>query len=255
MEPARSCATLNQMHPAASSEPDTVCPIPGGFLVAVEGIDGSGKTTQIELLTKFCSENRLAHVVSKEPTQGKYGMLIRNSAAQGRLSVQEEVEILRKDRQEHVENLIAPALQAEKIVILDRYYFSNAAYQGAHGADADRILADNERFAPQPDLLIILDLPPETGIARIRKRGDQPNKFESVASLEQARAIFRQIQRPYKREINAEAGVEWVSFWVGKYFQAAAANKIATKDFSLNGLRRTIEFFGGTVTKSVPVTA
>ena len=231
------------------------CPIPGGFLVAVEGIDGSGKTTQVELLAKFCSENRLAHVVSKEPTKGIYGMQIRNSAIHGRMSVQDEVDILRKDRQEHVENIIAPALRAEKIVILDRYYFSTGAYQGARGADADLILADNEQFAPQPDLLIVLDVCPQTGIARIKNRGDQPNKFESIASLEQARAIFKRMQRPYKREINAEAGIEWVSFWVGKFFQAAAANKIAARDFSINGLRRTIEFFGGTVGEPLSVIA
>src|SRR5262245_23410116 len=237
------------MDPSSSAEPGMACPIPGGFLVVLEGIDGSGKSKQIELLAKFCSENRLAHVVSKEPTNGEYGMQIRNSATHGRFSVQEEVEILRKDREDHVKNVIAPALRAEKIVILDRYYFSTAAYQGAQGADVDRILADNERFALQPDLLIVLDVRPETGIARIKNRGDQPNKFESMASLEQARTIFRQIERPYKREINAEVGIEWVSFWVGKFFQAAAANKIATRDSSVNGLKRAIEFFGGELTE------
>jgi len=237
------------MRPSSSPESALACPIPGGFLLVLEGIDGSGKSKQIELLAKFCSENRLAHVVSKEPTNGKFGTQIRNSATHGRFSVQEEVEILRKDRAEHVKNVIAPALQAEKIVILDRYYFSTAAYQGAHGADVEMILADNERFAPQPDLLIVLDVRPETGIARIKNRGDQPNKFESMASLEKARSIFRQIQRPYKREINAEVGIEWVSFWVGKFFQAAAANKIAARDFSVNGLKRAIEFFGGEVTE------
>ena len=210
------------------------CAIPGGFLVAIEGIDGSGKTTQVEMLAKFCSENRLAHVVSKEPTNGKYGMQIRNSAIRGRMSVQDEVDILRKDRREHVENVIAPALLEEKIVILDRYYFSTAAYQGAHGADADLILADNEQFAPQPDLLIVLDVCPQTGIARIKNRGDQPNKFESVASLEQARAIFKHMQRPYKREINAEAGIEQVSSSVRNFFLAAVRNKIAARDVSVN---------------------
>lgn len=243
------------MHTPKSTEQAPACPIPGGFLVVVEGIDGCGKTTQIELLARFCTENRLAHVVSKEPTKGKYGMQIRNSAHHGRMSVQDEIDLLRKDRQEHVEDVIAPALRAEKIVILDRYYFSTAAYQGAHGADADLILADNERFAPQPDLLIVLDVSPQTGIARIKNRGDQPNKFESAATLEKARAIFQQVQRPYKREIDAEAGIEWVSFWVAKFFQAAAANKIAARDFSVSGLRRTIEFFGGTIAEPVSATA
>src|ERR1700754_528005 len=100
------------------------CPIPGGFLVAIEGIDGAGKTTQIQLLARFCEENRLAHVVSKEPTNGRYGQMIRDSAQRGRMSVEQELEVLRQDRMEHVRELIGPALAREQIVILDRYYFS-----------------------------------------------------------------------------------------------------------------------------------
>jgi dTMP kinase len=208
------------------------CPIPGGFLVAIEGIDGSGKTTQVELLAKFCSENRLAHVVSKEPTKGKYGMKIRDSATHGRMSIDDEVEILLKDRAEHVENVIAPALRKEEIVILDRYYFSNAAYQGAHGADAESILAENERFAPQPDLLIFLDVRARTGIGRIKSRGDEPNKFETIESLEKARLIFKQVQRPYKHEIDGEAGIEQISSSVRDLFQAATERKRRPMSFS-----------------------
>src|SRR5438094_4143929 len=115
-----------------------ICPIPGGFLVAVEGIDGSGKTTQAERLARYCDEKRLTYILSKEPTSGKYGQLIRNSASHGRLSVEEETDILLKDRREHVDQVIQPALDQEKVVILDRYYFSTAAYQGA--ADPETIL-------------------------------------------------------------------------------------------------------------------
>src|SRR6266446_3520306 len=93
------------------------CPIPGGFLVAIEGIDGSGKTTQAQLLAKFCEENRLSFVLSKEPTSGKYGRQIRDSAIRGRLSVEQEIDILDNDRREHVEKIIAPALQDQRIVI------------------------------------------------------------------------------------------------------------------------------------------
>src|SRR5437867_13279947 len=109
-----------------------IYPLPRGFLVAVEGIDGSGKTTQVERLARYCDEKRLTYILSKEPTRGKYAQLIRNSASRGRLSVQEQMDILLKDRREHVDQVIRPAPDQEKAVILDRYYLSTAAYQAAH---------------------------------------------------------------------------------------------------------------------------
>src|SRR5438046_10297562 len=179
-----------------------ICPIPRGVLVAVEGTERSGKTTQAERLARYCDEKRLTYILSKEPTSGKYGQLIRNSASRGRLSVEEEIDILLKDRREHVDQVIQPALDQEKVVILDRYYFSTAAYQGA--ADHEIILSRTEAFARQPDLLVILDVSPQTGLQRIRERGDEPNKFETLDSLERARAIFNQIDRPYKIGLNSE---------------------------------------------------
>src|SRR5947207_14639164 len=110
--------SLFDMRTQRSIDSAMTCPIPGGFLVAIEGIDGSGKTTQAQLLAKFCEENRLSYEMSKEPTKGKYGRQIRDSAIRGRLSVAEEIEILDSDRREHVEKIIAPALRDEKIVIL-----------------------------------------------------------------------------------------------------------------------------------------
>jgi dTMP kinase len=200
-------------------------PIPGGFLVAIEGIDGCGKTTQVELLAEYCSANNLPHVLSKEPTNGKYGTLIRESAASGRLSVEEEMDLLLKDRAEHVANVINPALQEGKVIILDRYYFSMAAYQGARGIDPNSILAENEAFAPQPDLLVVLDIAHPAGIDRINQRGDQPNNFETAESLEKARAIFKNIQRPYKHEINAGEGIEAVRAKIEQLFQMALGKK------------------------------
>src|SRR5947207_15097380 len=98
-----------------------ICPIPRGFLIAVEGIDGSGKTTQAERLARYCDEKRLTYILSKEPTRGKYGKLIRNSASHGRLSVEEEIDLLLKDRREHVTHVIQPTLDHKKVVILYNY--------------------------------------------------------------------------------------------------------------------------------------
>ena len=221
-------------------------PIPHGFLFAVEGIDGSGKTTQAQRLARYCQEKGLSYILSKEPTSGKYGQLIRNSASRGRLSVEEEIEILLKDRREHVEQVIQPALNEKKVVILDRYYFSNAAYQGAQCVDPEVILSRNEAFAPQPDLLVILDISPQTGLQRIRERGDEPNKFETLDSLERARAIFSQIDRPYKVALNGEDAVDMIGSALMHAFQRAAAEKIAKFDLSPGDVNRMRQLFGGT---------
>ena len=73
------------------------------------------------------------------------------------------------DRRTHVENSIKPALQEKKIVILDRYYFSTIAYQGAIGLDPIEIKKENELFCPIPEIVFLLTIPPRVGIRRIQK--------------------------------------------------------------------------------------
>lgn len=170
-----------------------------GFLVAVEGIDGAGKTTQVARLADAMKKEGLDVVVSKEPTNGKWGSLLRRSATEGRLSPEAELAAFLEDRKEHVAELIRPALERRALVILDRYYFSTMAYQGLHGVDPEHLRQLNEEFAPVPDLLVILDLDPEASLARIEGRGDQANHFERVHLLEQSREIFQRYIEPNPR--------------------------------------------------------
>lgn len=102
---------------------------PGGLLIAIEGIDGAGKTTLARRLTTTLEAAGARVVLSKEPTNGPWGTKLRQSAATGRLSADEEAELLIRDRHEHVDTLIAPALARGDIVILDRYFPSMVAYQ------------------------------------------------------------------------------------------------------------------------------
>lgn len=171
-------------------------PLPGGFLAAIEGIDGAGKSTLVPVLADFCARENLPCVTSREPTQGPWGRKLRESATRGRLPLAEELELFRRDRAEHVESVIAPALRAGQVVILDRYYFSTAAYQGARGADPAEVIRENETFAPRPDLLLLLDLDPAAGLGRVRARGDRPDEFEHEQELARARAIFRTLDFP-----------------------------------------------------------
>jgi dTMP kinase len=184
------------------AETEKVLPMSGshhfpGYLIAIEGIDGAGKSTLADLVQGLLIAKEFRVIRSKEPTTGQWGRMLRDSALSGRLSLEEEVETFIKDRKEHVETLIIPALREGKVVLLDRYYFSTMAYQGARGVDPNELMRRNEMFAPEPDLLALVDLEPKLGLERIRTRGDRANHFENTGTLEKARAIFNSIQKPY----------------------------------------------------------
>jgi dTMP kinase len=179
-----------------------------GFLLVFEGIDGVGKSTQIQAVAARLRELGHGVVTSKEPTDGPHGRRLRASATTGRLEPQAELELFILDRREHVADLILPALRRGEIVILDRYYFSTAAYQGVRGLDWEEILRRNEEFAPEPDLLVWLDLPPGQSLERIGRRGDVANEFERAQLLEASREIFSRIHRPYLRRLDATRPVE-----------------------------------------------
>ena len=182
-------------------------PLPGGFLIAIDGIDGAGKTTLARSLAEALGHGGTPVTVSKEPTHGPWGQRLRESAATGRLDPRQEAEYLILDRREHVETLIEPALDRGECVILDRYYPSMVAYQGAAGLATDDLLASNA-FAPRADVLLLLDLPPAVGLARIYARGDKPNAFETHETLDACRAIFLALDAPGKHVIDAMRGAD-----------------------------------------------
>ena len=163
---------------------------PHGLFIVLEGIDGTGKSTQAKQLAEWFREQGREVVASREPTDGPWGTKIRATAATGRLSPAEALDYFLRDRREHVEQLIAPALAAGKVVILDRYYFSTMAYQGSRGVDPEEIRRQNEVFAPVPDLLFILDVDVDTALTRIGGRGDTANEFEKHESLAKCREVF-----------------------------------------------------------------
>ncbi len=203
--------------------------IPGGLLIAVEGIDGAGKTSVAALLAQYCGERGIACVLSKEPTSLRWGRELRKSAQEGRLTLEQELELFRKDREMHVAGTIRPALEQRHVVIVDRYYWSTAAYQGARGADPARVVADHESFAPRPDVFLLLDVPVDQGLERIRRRGDEPNDFEKAAGLEKARGIFQTLaaQSPgHSLLVDASASVRDVSRRCLAKMQSLAAAKL-----------------------------
>jgi dTMP kinase len=227
-------------------------PIPEGFLIAIEGIDGAGKTSIATMLAQWCGERGLACFLTKEPTGVDFGKTLRESASKGRLSLDDELDLFCLDREHHVERMIAPALDEKSIVITDRYYWSTAAYQGARGACPEEIVTRNEKFAPKPDLFVLLDLPVDVGIQRIRTRGDEPNEFEKRQSLEKARQIFLSLaeQEPGCAVVRADRPLKDVFQEVLMSMQLAAVNKIALDSKARYGcvvpedVNRTLALFG-----------
>jgi dTMP kinase len=183
-----------------------------GLFIVIEGIDGTGKSTQSKRLAEWFRSRGREVVLSREPTDGPWGKKLRESATTGRLSAEEELECFLNDRREHVEMSIKPALAEGKVMILDRYYFSTMAYQGARGFDPAEIRLRNEAFAPRPDLLLILDLSVESAHGRIGARGDTTNEFEQRDTLSCCREIFLSLRdEPFACVIDAEPSLNVVT--------------------------------------------
>ncbi len=168
-----------------------------GLLVVIEGIDGGGKTTLQRGLAQSLRD--LGHTVTetKEPTDGPLGQKIRAIAAGDRSAITplEEFSLFHEDRKTHVQNVVLPALQRGEVVIQDRSYFSTVAYQGERGLDRENLLAQSRAIAPPPDILFVVDLPPEVAIERIRtQRKDGTDAFEKLESLTRIRSIFSALE-------------------------------------------------------------
>lgn len=186
--------------------------MPRGLLIVIEGIDGTGKSTQARRLGDWFTSQGREVVLSREPTAGPWGAKVRETAASGRLSPELELEYFLNDRRQHVEELISPALTVGKVVILDRYYFSTMAYQGARGFDPAEIRRQNEIFAPVPDLLFLMDLDVNIALERIGSRGDIANEFEKRESLERCREIFQSLKgESFVRVIDSSGSVDEVA--------------------------------------------
>jgi len=163
-----------------------------GVLIVIEGIDGAGKSTQARSLVRGLKARGTEAVSFREPTRGRWGREIRRCAKRaGSLTPEQELDLFLKDRRDNVKRNLAPALAAGRVVVLDRYYFSSIAYQGAKGLDPARVRRLNERFAVRPDLVFVLDLGPGLGLARIASRKTRDRLFEREGYLRRVRTIFR----------------------------------------------------------------
>ena len=183
-----------------------------GYLIVFEGIDGTGKSTQCSLLSKSLSEKKIPNIVLAEPTKGIWGMKIRRVLSEGRegISPKEELSWFVNDRKEDISKNIMPALLDNKVVIMDRYYFSTAAYQGALGLNPEDIRTENENFAPIPDRVLIFLTSPDVCLQRIESSRDQKSAFEKIEYLQNVETIFKSFVGPNISFINSIGSVSEV---------------------------------------------
>lgn len=180
-------------------------------MICIEGIDGAGKTTQARLLCQALERDGYETVYLKEPTDGPYGRRIRALANEGRheITPMEEFRLFLEDRRQDVGENIRPALESGKIVVIDRYYYSSIAYQGALGLDMGFINEENRKIAICPDIVVYLSIPSSISPQRIEKsRGDSINLFEKVDYLERVKANFDSMIYPEIWKVDGNAPVD-----------------------------------------------
>jgi dTMP kinase len=174
-----------------------------GRFITFEGGEGAGKSTQARRLAAHLEQAGVRAIVTREPGGSPQAEKIREVILSGRaaeLGAAGEAILFGAARIDHIDRLIAPALASGSWVVCDRFADSTRAYQGAAGKAPAPLIAALERIvvgATRPDLTILMDLPPEAGLARARMRAGSAagDRFENenIAFHEALRRAFLEI--------------------------------------------------------------
>jgi dTMP kinase len=171
-----------------------------GYLIAVEGVDGAGKTTQSRLLVRRLEKMGVEAAYTCEPSDSPVGRLIRSHLKNNLDLSEESVALLfAADRLEHLKNFIYPALEKGLTVVSDRYIHSSVAYQSAATGRREWVEKINS-LAPEPDISILIDLPVKISLRRIRMKGTE---------LYERRRFLEAVRRQYLRLVRSGRMV-WV---------------------------------------------
>jgi dTMP kinase len=162
------------------------------MLVTLEGIDGAGKSTVHEALR---DHDALGDAVfTREPTDSWYGEAVRRSLGDGDADPLAELFLYTADHADHLANVVRPALEADRVVVSDRYVDSRYAYQGAAlegvlDRPLEYVRGIHEAFTRPPDATIYLDVDPRTGA----ERAGASDKFETAGHLAAVRANYERL--------------------------------------------------------------
>jgi len=202
------------------------------MFITFEGIDGVGKSTQLDLLEAWLSENGHEVLRTMEPGGTELGKEIRHLLLhrKGDVTPRSEALLYAADRAHHVATKIRPALDAGKVVLSDRYFDSSVAYQGAARELSVSEVQEISLWAVgglEPDLTFLLDLPADEALARRDDTGTAPDRLESekVDFFARARAQYLELStKPRFEVIDASRSVDAIHKVVIARVQASGLN-------------------------------
>lgn len=183
------------------------------MFLSFEGIDGSGKSTQARLLADHLRARGSDVVLTREPGGSPGAEEIRALVLQGdpdRWSAETEILLFTAARRDHMERTILPALEAGKVVICDRFADSTRMYQGLSRGDLRGIVDELHRLmiGREPDLTLLIDMDPATGLARAKGRQGTEERFEDFGAglQEQMRAGFLALAQEFPQRFRVIDG-------------------------------------------------
>ena len=183
-----------------------------GIFIVFEGLDGSGQSTQAELLRHYFEDNKDLVILTKEPTEdSKSGRMIRKVLTkEEKIEPDELQKLFVQDRKEHLNNLIIPNLKNGKFVISDRYFLSTCAFGGIN-LDMEWLIELNDKFI-LPNITFLLNVDPRICIERIDKRGKRFEFFEEEKKLTKVRENYFKLAKRFPNiyTINGELSKEAV---------------------------------------------
>jgi len=192
--------------------------------VSFEGIDGCGKSTQIEMFMKYLQSKGIDFVKVREPGGTKLGENIRQLLINEKMVSRSELLLFLASRAQLVEEVIKPALKEGKIVVADRFAHSSVAYQGCGrnlGVDVVKMLNDFATDHVYPDLVFYIDIPAEVAISRINKEQRDRIEQEGLEFFEKVRNCYLELCKTEKSFvlIDGTKDVETISKQIIKIFE------------------------------------
>jgi dTMP kinase len=165
------------------------------MFIVIEGLDGSGKSTQVKLLGEWLAKKGKPCLVTRQPSDDHIGTLARQATYGAFPAENETLSLLfAAEHCQHYFEKIAPALSRGEYVVCDRYYYSNFVYQGTDNAVIERIFSYTQAVmnppARKPDAVIFIDVPPEECMRRITAARSEISIFESLEKLKTQRERF-----------------------------------------------------------------